>query len=74
MNDVPANINVPEVLNVHMNEICKKLTTIKYNKLKFEEVFKKITFSFSKVNFSVLGKENPSKKVFFFFTFIHMNV
>ena len=52
MNDVPANINVPEVLNVHMNEICKKLTTIKYNKLKFEEVFKKITFSFSKVNFS----------------------
>ena len=30
--------HVPEVLNVHMKEIYKKLTTIKYNKLKFKKV------------------------------------
>ena len=28
-------IHVPEVLNVHMNEIKKKLTTIEWNKLRF---------------------------------------
>ena len=28
---------VPEVLNVYMNEINEKLTTIKLNKLKFEK-------------------------------------
>ena len=32
--------NVPEVLNVHMNEICRKITTIKWNKLKFKKVLK----------------------------------
>ena len=31
---VPAVINVPEVLNVHMNEIYTKLTTIKFKKSK----------------------------------------
>ena len=65
--------NVPEVLNLHMNEIYKKLTTIKENKLKFKKVLKKITFSFSKVNFSLLEK-NPSKKVDFFIIFVHMKV
>ena len=47
-------IHVSEVLNVHMNEIYKKLTTIKLNKLKFKKVLKKITFSFSKINFSLM--------------------
>ena len=58
--------NVSEVLNVHMNGIHKNITTIKYNKLKFVKVFKKITFSFSKVNFSLPGKKNPSKKIRYF--------
>ena len=49
-----------------MNGIHKKLTTIKYNKLKFKKVLKKITFSFSKVNFSLLGKKHPSKKIRYF--------
>ena len=53
-----------------MNEIYKKLTTIKYNKFKLRKV-KKITFSFSKVNFSLLEKENPSKKVDFFYFHSH---
>ena len=44
---------VPEVLNVHMNEIYRKLTTIKLNKLRFKKVLNKITFSCSKVNFSL---------------------
>ena len=48
---------VPEVLNVHMNEIYKKITTIKSNKLKFKQVLNKITFSFSKVNFLLLEKK-----------------
>ena len=56
-----------------MNEIYKKLTTIKYNELKFEKVFKKITFPFSKVNFSLLEKK-ILKKVDFSITFVHMNV
>ena len=42
-----------------MNEIYKKLTTIKLNKVKNKNVFKKITFSFSKVDFSL-----PEKKSF----------
>ena len=58
---------VPEVLNVHMNEIYKKLTTIKSNKLKFKKVLKKIIFSFSKVNFSLPEKKNSSKTVDFFY-------
>ena len=45
-----------------MNEIYKKLTKIKSNKLKFEKIFWKITFSLPKVNFSLLGKKNLSKK------------
>ena len=56
-----------------MNEIYKKLTTIKSNKLKFKKVFKKIIFSFSKVNFSLLEKKILLKSRFFF-TFIYMNV
>ena len=55
-------VHVPEVPNVHMNAIHKKITTIKQNKLKFKKVFKKITFPFSKVNFSLL-----EKKIRFFF-------
>ena len=58
-------LNLPEVLNVHMNKIYKKLTAIKLNKLKFKKVFKKITFSFSKVNFSLLEKKILLKKVIF---------
>ena len=57
--------NVPEVLNVQMNEIYKKLTTIKLNKFKFEKIFKKITFSFSKLNFLLLEKKTFLKKVNF---------
>ena len=34
-----TNCDVPEVLNVHMNEIYKKLTTMKWNKFKFEKTF-----------------------------------
>ena len=48
---------VPEVLNVHMNEIYRKLTTIKLNKLKLLKVFLKITFSFSKLDFLLLEKK-----------------
>ena len=44
-----------------MNEIDKKITIIELNKLKLKKVFKKITFSFSKVNYSLL-KKNLSKK------------
>ena len=29
---------VPEVLNVHMNKIYKKLTTIKFKKLEFKSI------------------------------------
>ena len=58
--------HVPEVLNVHINEIYKILTTIKSNKYKFD----KITFSFSKVNFSLLEKKIFLKKVNFCFTFV----
>ena len=31
--------NVPEVLNVHMNEVYIKLTTVKSNNYKFEKIF-----------------------------------
>ena len=61
---------VPKVLNVHMNKIYNKLTTIKSNKFKFEKIFEKITFYFSKVNFSLLEKKIFLKKVdFFLFSF-----
>ena len=54
---------VPEVLYVHTNEIYKKLTTIKFKKLKFKKVLNKITFSFSKVHhFSLLEKKILLKK------------
>ena len=33
------NPTVPEVLNVHINEINKKLTTIKLNKFKLKKIF-----------------------------------
>ena len=36
--------HVPEALNVYKNEIDKELTAIKLNKLKFNKLFKKITF------------------------------
>ena len=54
--------HVPDVQKVHMNEIYRKLTTIKSNKLKFKKVFKKITFSLSKVNFSLVEKKIVLKK------------
>ena len=56
-----------------MNEIYKKLTKIKLNELKFLKSIKKITFSFSKVDFSLLEKK-ILKKVDFFIIFVHMNV
>ena len=62
-------VNVPEVLNVHMNEIYKKITTIKLNKLKFKKVFKKITFSFLKVNLLLLEKKSLKKVDFFLLSF-----
>ena len=65
---------VLEVLNVHWNEIHIKLTTIKWHKFKFKKVFKKITFSFSKVNFSQHEKKILLKKVDFLIIFFHMNV
>ena len=40
--------HVPEVLNVHMSKIYKKITTIKLNKLKFKKVLKKNRISFLK--------------------------
>ena len=55
-------IYVPEVLNVHTNEIYKKLTTIKFKKLKFKKVLNKITFFFSKVHFTLLEKKILLKK------------
>ena len=57
-----------------MIEIYKKITTIELNKLKFKKVFKKITFSFEKFNFSLLEKKMFLKKLGFFFTFVHLNV
>ena len=48
---------VPEVLNVHMNEIYKKLTTIKSNKFKTEKYFKKSHFLSQKLIFSCLKKK-----------------
>ena len=65
------NFDVPEVLNVHTNEINKRLTTIKLNKPKFKKSIKKITFSFSKVNFSLLEKKTLLKKVDFFYFRLH---
>ena len=67
-------IHIPEVLNVHINEIYKKLTKIKLNKFKLKKVFKKITFSFSKVNFLLLEKRIFLRKVDFLIIFVHMNV
>ena len=54
-------MHVPEVLNVHMNEIYKKLITIKFTKLKLKNVFKKPHFLSQKLIFYCL-KKNPSKK------------
>ena len=48
-----CEINVPEVLIVHKNEIYKKLTTIKWNKLKFEKIFKKNHIFFLKSKFII---------------------
>ena len=50
-----------------MNEIYKKLTTIKQNKLKFKKVLKKIRFPFSKVNFSLLENKILLKKRRFYY-------
>ena len=55
-------------------KFIKKITAIKLNKLKFKKVLKKITFSFSKVIFSLLEKKIFLIKVDFYFTFVHMNV
>ena len=60
-------VNVPEDLYVHMNEIYKKLTTIKSNKFEFKKIFLIIAFSFSKVHFSLLAKKSLSKKSRFYF-------
>ena len=60
---------VPEVLNVHMNEIDRKLTTIKLNKSKF----KKSHFLFQILIFNCL-KKIILKKVDFFIIFVPMNV
>ena len=59
-----SKYHVPEILNVHLNEIDRKLTTIKLNKLKF----KKSHFLFQKLIFNGL-KKNPFKKSRFFYHF-----
>ena len=61
-------INFPEVLNVHINKIYKKLTTNQTNKLKFQKVSKKSNF-FLKVNFALLERKILLKKKILF-TFI----
>ena len=50
-----------------MNEIYKKLNTIKLKKLELKKVLNKITFSFSQGHFSLLEKKDPSKKVDFYY-------
>ena len=57
-----------------MNEIYKKLTTIKLNKLKFKKVFKKSNFISQKLIFHCLKKKIFLKKVDFFIIFVCMNV
>ena len=46
--EISLYLKVPDVLNVHVNKIYKKLTTIKSNKLRFKEVFKKNPIFFLK--------------------------
>ena len=55
MNKDTKQLHIPRYTNVQI------LTTIKSNKLRFKKVLKKISFSFSKVNFALLEKKNPSK-------------
>ena len=63
---------VPEVLNVHMNEIYKKITT--FNKINWNlKKLKKNHIFFLKSSFFTAWKK-ILKKVDFFFTFVHMNV
>ena len=50
-------VDAPEVLNVHMNEIYKKLTTITQNKLKFKKVLKKSHSPSQKFIFHCLTKK-----------------
>ena len=51
-------INVPEALNIDMNEIYKKLATIKSNKLRFKRVLNKMTFVSRKLIFYCLKKKS----------------
>ena len=50
-------MHVSEVLDFHMNEIYKKLTTIKLNKLKFKKVLKKSHLLSQKLIFHCLKKK-----------------
>ena len=54
-----------------MNEIYKKKTTIKSNKLKFQKVLKKKKFLSQKLIFQCLNKDNFLKKVVFFYLCSH---
>ena len=56
-----------------MNEIHEKLTTIKENKSKFKKVLKKSHFLSQKLIFHCL-ETIFLKQIYFFFTFVHMNV
>ena len=56
-----------------MNEIYKKLTTIKFKKLKLKKIFKKLHFIFQELIFGCL-KKNLSDKVYAFINFVHINV
>ena len=50
--------DVPKVLNVYMNEIYKKITTIKLNKLKFKKISKKWHFHCQELIFYCLKKKS----------------
>ena len=68
------NNYVPEVLYVYINKMYKKITTIKWNKLKFEKVLKKKShFLSQKLIFHWFKRKIVLKKVDFFI-FVHMNI
>ena len=68
------HLHVPEVLNVYMNAIYKKLTAIKSNKLKLKKVLNKSHFLSKKFIFHCFKKKIFFKKVDFYSIFVHMNV
>ena len=66
--NLAQNYYVPEVLNVHMNEIYKKLTTINNINENLKKYLKKWHFLSQKLIINCL-KKNPSRKSRFFYYF-----